>query len=157
MKELFEKDGKKVIIYHYADPLKSMCKLYFNWNGEKDENGRNLLQYIGTEKVRAVDEDFWVKLADETINTVLNDYDIVIISDARFVNEIKIWREKEQLLTAIRVERLNHKSHLTEKQKNHISEKQLDDCYFDYIVTSENLDELNDNIHILYDDLIKNN
>ena len=36
--------GERVLIIHYADLLKFMCKQLFHWNGEKDERGRHLLQ-----------------------------------------------------------------------------------------------------------------
>ncbi len=41
--------GYKVLIAHYADLVKYVAKTFFEWNGEKDEYGRSLLQHIGTE------------------------------------------------------------------------------------------------------------
>ena len=34
------KDNTEVLITHYADLLKYICKTFFNWNGKKDEQGR---------------------------------------------------------------------------------------------------------------------
>ena len=40
MKELLEKQKKKVLIIHYADNLKLFAKNYFGWSGQKDQKGR---------------------------------------------------------------------------------------------------------------------
>ena len=61
LKEIFEAQGKKVLITHYADLVKYVCKTFFNWNGEKDDYGRTLLQTVGTDIVGAQQKDFWVK------------------------------------------------------------------------------------------------
>ena len=43
--------GYKVLVIHHADLLKFMARSMFEWDGQKDENGRHLLQYIGTDIV----------------------------------------------------------------------------------------------------------
>lgn len=37
LKAALEGRNNKVLIFHYADLLKYLCKEYFGWNGEKDE------------------------------------------------------------------------------------------------------------------------
>ena len=49
IKKHLEERGDKVLIVHYADLLKFICTKYFDWDGQKDEKGRHLLQYIGTD------------------------------------------------------------------------------------------------------------
>ena len=51
VKEMLEDDGYKVLIAHYGDLVKYICRTFFQWNGEKDEAGRSLLQRIGTDAV----------------------------------------------------------------------------------------------------------
>ena len=53
-------DGKHVLVTHYADLLKFICKNYFGWNGEKDEAGRRMLQYVGTDVIRNQNPSLWV-------------------------------------------------------------------------------------------------
>ena len=48
LKDALEADGYPVLIAHYGDLVKYVCKMYLGWNGEKDEYGRSLLQYAGT-------------------------------------------------------------------------------------------------------------
>jgi hypothetical protein len=42
-KGIVEKNEEKVLVIHYADVLKYICKQYFGWNGEKDEYGRRFI------------------------------------------------------------------------------------------------------------------
>ena len=60
LKEFLEARGKKVLIAHYGDLVKYVCKTFFDWDGQKDEKGRTLLQYVGTDKVRSHHAYYWV-------------------------------------------------------------------------------------------------
>ena len=44
LKDELEKNGSRVLITHFADLLKFIAKEFFKWNGEKDNEGRRLLQ-----------------------------------------------------------------------------------------------------------------
>ena len=92
LKREFMNEGKKVCIVHYADYLKNIVSLYYDWDGEKDEKGRSLLQRLGTDKVREKNPSYWVDMVKSLINTVLwDDFDVFLIPDARFPNEITCW------------------------------------------------------------------
>lgn len=60
LKSALEADGYKVQVAHYADLLKYICKQFFGWNGQKDDAGRHILQYVGTDVIRTQKPDFWV-------------------------------------------------------------------------------------------------
>jgi len=60
LKCALESDGYRVLVTHYADLLKYMCKQYFGWDGQKDDAGRQILQYVGTDVIRSKRPDFWV-------------------------------------------------------------------------------------------------
>lgn len=45
---------------HFAFDLKNIAKEYFNWNGEKDDKGRVLLQQLGTEVGRSFHSNIWL-------------------------------------------------------------------------------------------------
>ena len=57
-KKILEERKKSVLIAHYADLLKFICEKYVGWDGKKDEQGRALLQWLGTDVVRESDPDF---------------------------------------------------------------------------------------------------
>ena len=61
IKENLEKKGQRVLITHYADLLKFICVKYFGWNEVKDEAGRTLLQYLGTDVVGAQNPAYWAE------------------------------------------------------------------------------------------------
>ena len=49
LKKELEKRDKKVLLINYGDFVKFVAKQYYNWNGNKDEIGRALLQKVGTQ------------------------------------------------------------------------------------------------------------
>ena len=53
MKTVLESMGHTVLIAHYGDLVKYVCRTFFGWNGEKDAYGRSLLQKVGTDIVRS--------------------------------------------------------------------------------------------------------
>lgn len=131
MKELLEKQNKKVLIIHYADNLKLFAKNYFGWNGIKDENGRQLLQRLGTDIIRENYPDTWVDMIVALLKGVKTLYDYVIIPDVRFPNEIDKMYEEFNCITA-RIIRPNFDNGLTDEQKNHPSEVALKDYPMEY-------------------------
>lgn len=51
LKKILIEKNKRVLVTHYAGLLKYICGEFFDWDGEKDEYGRSLLQKVGTERV----------------------------------------------------------------------------------------------------------
>ena len=127
----------KVFITHYADLLKYICKTFCGWNGNKDEEGRQLLQYVGTNLVRKKKPDFWVDFMSDILDIFQEKWDYVIISDARFPNEIDNLRNKGFDVTHLRVMRQNFKSSLTEEQLNHPSETALNNIKPDFYIHND--------------------
>lgn len=142
LKNIFETQGKKVLITHYADLVKYVCKTFFNWNGEKDNYGRTLLQYVGTDIISTQQKDFWVNFIISILKFFPNDWDIVLIPDCRYSIEYELI--KDNFDTALlRIERPNFDNGLTPTQKVHISETALDNYKFDTIIyNSGSLEEL---------------
>lgn len=135
IKEKLENEGKRVLIINYADTLKFYCREYFGWNGKKDEEGRSILQKVGTDVVRQRDPDFWVKCVANFLSVFGKDFDLIIIPDCRFVNECEYFKDYYGVMN-IRVERLDFDNGLTEQQKNHPSETSLRTYCFDYYLES---------------------
>jgi hypothetical protein len=141
LKEKLQQKGNKVLIAHYGDLVKFICEKYFDWNGEKDEKGRSLLQWIGTDVVREINPNYWVDFIVSVLSMFENEWDYVLIPDVRFKNELN-WDENWNTIS-LRVNRLNFESELTLEQKNHPSETDLDNAYFDYEIYSDSgLDKL---------------
>lgn len=126
--------GERVFITHYADLLKYILKTYFDWDGQKDERGRKLLQYVGTDVVRERSPDFWVNFVASILKFFSGAWDYVIIPDTRFPNEIDRLKESGFDVTHIRVVRKGVDSDLTEEQARHPSETALDDVEPDAVI-----------------------
>ena len=118
--------GKRVQIVHNADLLKYMCKQFFDWNGEKDDYGRHLLQYVGTDIIRRQDPDYWIKFIKSVADFFHDEWDYMIIPDCRFPNEINYLRDGNYDVIHIRVVRPNFVSPLSPEQQQHASETALD-------------------------------
>lgn len=126
LSEKLELEGKRVLVAHYADLLKYICKKFFGWDGNKDEKGRHILQYVGTDVIRQKMPDYWVDFIISILELFEDNWDYVLIPDSRFPNEIEKLREKGFDVSHVRIVRPNFVSPLTEEQKKHPSETALD-------------------------------
>ena len=143
LKEALERDGNRVLIAHYGDLVKYVCKAFFCWNGEKDERGRAMLQRVGTDVIRARDEDFWTRFLCSILSFFPDEWDFVLIPDCRFPNEVDAPGEFGLDSTHLRVIRPDFDNGLTEEQQNHISETALDDVRADsYLYNDGDLNDL---------------
>jgi dephospho-CoA kinase len=162
MKEELEKHGKKVLIIKYGDAVKWVLRDYFNWDGQKDIVGRTLLQRIGTDVVRAKHPNYWTAIVVGLLQCFepYNDFDIALVPDARFPNEVDIALQELQNCVSVRVERRNEdgsewiNTALTEEQRQHPSETSLDHYAFDYVIhNDEGLDTLRESAETVLQDL----
>jgi len=134
LKEYLEEKGKRVLIAHYGDLVKYICTTFFDWDGQKDERGRSLLQEVGTDAVRTKTPDFWVKFIKDVLDHFPDKWDYVIIPDCRFPNEVEYLKEHGYSVKHVRVIRSNFISPLTIEQQKHVSEVALDDVIPDVIL-----------------------
>lgn len=149
MKEQLEGQGCNVLITHYADLLKHICTSFFGWNGEKDEVGRSLLQYVGTDLIRKKNPDYWVNFICDMLDLFDGEWDVAIIPDCRFPNELDRLKEAGHQVTHIQVERQGYVSRLNGAQKAHASETSMDGVIPDYVIHNDgNLEELKASIEV---------
>lgn len=148
-KLLLEHRGYKVKILHYGDLLKYMAREFCDWDGEKDERGRTLLQQLGTERVRGIYPDFWVDFIKKVCNIFKDEWDFVFIPDTRFPNEI--FKMKDITTISVRIIRDNFDNGLTPEQQAHPSETGLDAYPFDYVLINTDLATFYEKTKQLYD------
>lgn len=154
IKENLEKRGYKVLITHYADLLKFICKNFFGWNGEKDETGRTLLQQVGTNCIREQDPDYWVNFVANLIRMFPDRYDFVLIPDTRFPNEIERIADAGFPATHVRIIRPDFESQLTEEQENHPSETALDNTAPDFVIKNTTMSALRSQLQMFCDTIV---
>jgi len=126
--------GQRVLVIHNADLLKFMCKQLFSWDGNKDEHGRTLLQYVGTDVVRNKKPNFWIDFIAEVLELFNGEWDYVLIPDCRFPNEVDVLKDRGFDVIHVSVMRDNYDNGLTEEQRSHPSETALDDVTPDVLL-----------------------
>lgn len=168
IKKALEQQGERVAITPYGQLVKDLCKMLYGWNGQKDEAGRQLLQYIGTDVIRKERPNYWVDHIIDLASILYDEFDTFIVDDCRFPNEIEKWEYFVERMTIckewysryygvfwIRIDRPNYENHLTPEQRLHPSETALDHytgirecpCIMKAgINNSEGLDEFKDDI-----------
>ena len=100
---------------------------------------------MGTDVIRKnIDELFFVNRMIEDIKVFSYFFDIIVISDARFKDEIDKIKENFNNVISVNIVRPNFDNGLTEEQKNHPTEIDLDDYNkFDYkLINDGTLEEL---------------
>lgn len=125
MKTELEAKGKKVLITHYADLLKYICSSFLEWNGVKDVEGRSLLQYVGTDIIRKQNPSYWVDFITSILDFFPDKWDVVIIPDARFPNEVNLLKQKYNT-THCHIVRDNYEIIYTDHQHQHSSETSME-------------------------------
>lgn len=130
LRQAFERHGKKVLITHYGDLVKYVCRTFCGWDGVKDEAGRTMLQQVGTDIVRAKYPNYWVDFIKEILDLLAarEQWDYVLIPDCRFPNEL--------IGLHLRVTRPDFDNGLTPEQQNHPSETALDNSTPDIVINN---------------------
>lgn len=137
LKKRLEDNGNRVLIAHFGDLVKYICEKFFDWDGQKDEKGRTLLQYVGTDVVRTQEPNFWTNFIKKVLTLFPDEWDYVLIPDCRFPNEIECFKEKGFDAHLVRITRPNCDSGLTEQQLQHPSETAMDNYHADYYIVND--------------------
>ena len=137
MKDKLEREKQKVLVIKFGDAVKWLASKYFDFDGKKDTLGRNTLQWLGTEVLRAKYPTYWAEIVSKFISAC-DCWDWVLIPDLRFFNELSVIKNFNDHVYTIRVERYNSNgdlyinTNMDVEQRNHISETELDTGNFDY-------------------------
>lgn len=153
LKEYYEKNGKKVIITQLAKYIKYYAREITGWDLSEETKPRELLQILGTDIIREKlgKDDLFIKRMIDDIEIFSCFYDAIIISDVRFKREINDLRERFNDLVAINIFRPDFDNGLTEEQKQHKSEIDLDDYdKFDVKIINTTLEELKKSAEKVY-------
>lgn len=127
---------KKTITISFGHYIKDYAKRVSSWDGNEDNKPRELLQQLGIELIKnKIDNKLFIRRILEDIEVFSYFYDIIIINDARLIDEIETLKEKYKDSISIRVIRNNVSNKLTNEEKKHITETNLDNyTNFDYVV-----------------------
>jgi phosphomevalonate kinase len=138
LKEQLENKGQRVIIDRFAKFIKGYLRDYYSWDGiSKDEHWREKIQLLGTDKIKEQlnYKSFHARRLAEDFQIVADDFDYMIVSDTRFRDEIHTMKAMfPDECISVRINRYDHQNKLTEEQRKHKSECDLDNFKFDYVI-----------------------
>ena len=153
LKNSYEKNGKKVIVTQLSKYIKYYAREMTGWNLTEEDKPRALLQELGTDiiRVKLHKEDLFINRMIEDIEIFSCFYDAIIVSDVRFKKEIDDLRKAYPDLIAINIFRPDFDNGLTEEQKKHKTEVDLDDYdNFDLRIINTTLEKLEQDAKKLY-------
>jgi hypothetical protein len=132
---LAKKYELKLYAAHFANQVKATAR-FMDWDGKKDRAGRILLQRIG-QVGREYDPLLWARLEFHSIDSQVGfPFEVVTIDDWRFVNELVYVKENEPLYKPITIRVVAPEREVLKgtPEYNDISETELDNFEFDYVV-----------------------
>ena len=129
---------KKVVGVSFAYYIKDYAKRVSDWNGSEETKPRELLQSIGIELVRnKIDNRLFIRRLLEDVLVFSYFYDIIVVTDARLLDEIEVLKEKFPDSITIRINR-DSENGLSTSEKKHMTEVDLDNYdKFDYVVEND--------------------
>lgn len=149
IKHYYLENHYDILNLQYSSYIKDYAKKISNWDGSEETKPRELLQQLGTNIIREkIDELFFVKKLIDDIKVYSYFFDVLTISEARFKIEVDTPKQNFDDVVVIHVIRPNFDNGLTEEQKRHRTEIDLDDYEnYDYTIANDgNLEELEEKV-----------
>lgn len=137
--------GYKPCVMHLTEPLYCYARNYFDWSENTGEKPREFLQKMGIEiiKEKLHKNYFLIDRTCEDIEILSNFFDVFIITDARLIMELEELKKRFDDVVTIKLERDNYDDLLTDEERSHITETEIDDYRnFNYIIKNTGIDEL---------------
>ena len=135
---------KKCIQLSYAYYLKQYVKKITTWDGNEQNKPRDLLQSLGIDLVKKIDDKLLIRRVMEDVQVYSYFFDVIIITDARLIEEIET---PKSLFNCITIRINKDDNNLTLEQKKHITETNLDNYRnFDYVINNNDISETKNQI-----------
>lgn len=142
----------KVKKLSFAFYLKQYVKSISNWNGEESTKPRELLQNIGIDLIKnKINNKLLINRVIEDIEVYSYFYDVIIITDARLIDEVEDIKNKYNVITI----RINSSidNNLSDIEKNHITEINLDNYKFDYVIENHYDSKLDEKVKKIMEEI----
>ena len=122
--------------------IKGYIKDYFNWDGNEETKPRKLLQDLGN-SIREKDSMFHINRLCEDINNLSDYFDVFLVNDVRFPNEIDEIKKRFSDVISIGVIKEDYVSPLSNDTKDDITEHALDNYdNYDYKIINSDINDL---------------
>lgn len=135
---IIKENTNNTILLAYADYLKMYAKNISGWDGSEDTKPRELLQQLGVELIKNnINENMLINRIIEDIKVYSYFYDYIVITDARFPNEIESIKKEFDNVISVRINRNIYS--LDKKYQNHSTETGMDEYNnYDYVIDNNN-------------------
>lgn len=133
---IIKENLSNTVVTAFSKYIKLFTLELTDWDGRDITKPREYLQNMG-DKLRAIDDDFLTKRLLEDIKVYEKEnIKNVVISDVRLIHEIEYFKKNTDLETiAIRVNSKESKRNLSDSEKSHHTELELDTYLgFDYVI-----------------------
>lgn len=129
--------GLNTVIISYAFYLKMIAKNVLDWDGNEKTKPRDFLQQVGVELIKnKINPNMLIDRVIDDIKVYSYFYDVIVISDARFVDEIDSVRSNFSNVIVIHINGMNNS--LSDEQKVHSTETGLDDYNdYDFVINND--------------------
>ncbi len=145
MKTKYDFKGDSACILHITTPLYEYARNYFSWDGDMREKPREFLQEMGIEVIRNTlhKDTFLVDRLCEDVDILKHYFSTFIITDGRLVSEFNLLRERFPGIKIIHVIRDNYDNKLSEKERGHITETDMENyTNYDYVIKNTTKEEM---------------
>jgi len=137
LENIYKKKDKKVLKLSYGAYPKYYTKKIFNWDGKDETKPRDILTEVSM-NARKLNPNYMIRRMEEDINILKENADIIIITDARMIEEMDMPKEKFKCTKVIKVQRPNFESPLSKDAQNHILETSIDNySNYDYLIQND--------------------
>lgn len=154
----YNKKNMKAVNLYYAYYLKDYAKRILGWDGSEETKPRDFLQQVGSELIKKhVNKNLVTSRLLDDIEVFSYFYDVIVISDARFIDEINLVKEKYSNAISINIIR-NKENDLNELEKKHDTETSLDNFNdYDYVINNDStLENLKEKVDTLVSEVNSN-
>ncbi len=140
--QYLKQKNQKGAIIQYSYYIKEYAKKITGWDGSDKGKPRTLLQQLGSDIRDKINKNIFVNRMLEDIKIYSDFLDYLIISDARTIDEIENLKEALPNVISIHVVRPNFDNGLSEEQKKHVTENELEHYMtFDYQLVNDKTKE----------------
>lgn len=135
-----KRKGLRALQTEYSKYIKMYAKEMIGYDGNRENKPRKFLQDMGTFiRENLEDEHFFTRRMLEDFRVYEHFFDIVVISDVRLIKEIEDIKSSKYETISIQIKNKLGKYDLSEEEKKHITEVELEDyAKFDYIIENRN-------------------
>lgn len=144
IKEFYLYQRKEAVITEYSKYLKSFAKEMIDWDGLEANKPRKFLQDLGYYIRNDLNmPDFFTERMLEDLKVYERDFDVTVICDVRYPNEIKDIKRVYDDVTTIYLINQHTESKLSVEEQIHPSELALEGfADFDYTLINSDLNEV---------------